>query len=78
MTLQCTKSAGHWKVGRGTAGVGVCLRSEGGAEVKPPPSSSVESPPHSGGGGVTRPHFAEDAVEAQRGEGTCPRLYIWS
>lgn len=50
MTLQCTKSAGHWKVGRGTAGVGVCLRSEGGAEVKPPPSSSVESPPHSGGG----------------------------
>lgn len=36
MTLQCTKSAGHWKVGRGTAGVGVCLRSEGGAEVQNP------------------------------------------
>lgn len=61
---------------------GWCLRSEEGSEVKPrsrgpPRSSSIESPPHSAGH-VMRPHFAEDAVKAQRGEGTCPRLHTGS
>ena len=75
MTLQCTKSAGHWKVGRG---MGWCLRSEGaGVEVQPtsrgpPQSSSIEAPPPSGGH-VMRARFAEDAFEAQKEEGTCPR-----
>ena len=77
MSLQCTKSAGHWKVGRGAGGGWRCL-GRGGAQVKPRscgPLPHLLSIPTPGAGLVMRAHFMEDVVEALRGRGSSPRSH---
>lgn len=75
MSLQCTKSAGHWKVGRGVTG---CLGSRGVAGVGDTGQTQVltfvEFPnllPR--GWSVMRAHFTEDVIKALRKKGYCPR-----
>lgn len=74
MTLQCTKSAGHWRVGSGREG------GLGGAEDKGQ-IKSPESPsppllnPRLALGMVWNARFKDHVTKAQSRPGTCPRSH---
>lgn len=63
MALQCTRAAGHWKVGRGVRGAWE-VGGMGRTRVQDNPLLTV-----------VRARFTEGGIYVERGEGTWPRSH---